>query len=100
MHWVLGKRREQHRSPVEAARATAKATRYAAAVGLIGTLATVGFGLAAEVVDEDTGGVSICTAVAIFDYEALFKSGTITSEEYEQLRADAIADQINDTADC
>lgn len=100
MHWVLGKRRAQHGSAIEAAKATAKATRYAAAVGVIGTLATVGIAVAAEVVDEEPAGVQICTAVAIYDYQSLYEDGTISRSEFEELRADAIADAVNDTADC
>ena len=100
MHWTLGKRRTQHPSAIEAARSTARAARYAAAVGLIGTLATVGVAIAAEVVDEEPVEVQICTAVAIHDYNQMYDTGDITHEEFEMLRADAISDQINDAGDC
>ena len=100
MHWVLGKRRSHHTSAVEAARSTARATRLAAAVGLIGTLATVGVAIAAEVIDEEPIEVQICTAVAIQDYTHMYDSGEISHDEFESLRADAITDQLNDTGDC
>ena len=100
MHWVLGKRRSHHTSAVEAARSTARATRLAAAVGLIGTLATVGVAIAAEVIDEEPIEVQICTAVAIQDYTYMYDSGEISHDEFESLRADAITDQLNDTGDC
>ena len=100
MHWAIGKRRAQHGTAVEAARATGKATRLAAAIGLIGTLATVGVAIAAEVTDEEIPEVRICTAVAIMDYSYLYDSGEISHEEFEQLRTDAITDQITDAGDC
>ncbi len=100
MHWILGKRRTQHPSAIEAARTTARATRVAAAIGLIGTLTTVGIAIAAEVVDEEPIEVQICTAVAIQDYNYMYNSGEISHDEFEDLRADAITDQINDTGNC
>ncbi len=100
MHWVIGKRRLQHGSAVEAARKTARATRYAVTIGLLGTLATVGVAVAAELVDGESGEVSTCTAAAIYDYQHLYDARTITAEEFHQLRADAIADQLADTGDC
>lgn len=100
MHWVLGKRRAQHGTAVEAARVTGRATRYATAIGLIGTLATVGVAIGAEVTDEVIPEVRICTAVAIVDYSYLYDRGDISHEEFEQLRDDAITDQINDAGEC
>ena len=100
MHWVFGKRRSQHTSALEAARATARATRLAAAVGLVGTLATVGIAIVAEVVDEEPIEVQNCTAVAIQDYMYMYDSGEISHDEFSNLRADAISDQLNDTGAC
>ena len=100
MHWAVGKRRAQHGTAIEAARATGRATRIAAAFGLIGTLATIGVGIGAEIVDEEVPGVQLCTAVAIVDYSFLYDSGQITEEEFAQLRADAIQDQIDDIPEC
>ena len=100
MHWVVGKKRAQHGSAVHAARSTARATRISGALGLILTLGSVGAGIAAEVTGDDVPEVRICTAVAIVDYHYLYELGEITHEEFEQLRADAIADQLADTADC
>lgn len=100
MHWLVGKRRVQHRSAVAAARATARATRLAAATGLVGTLLTVGVAVAAEIATEDVPQVRICTAVAIMDYNYLYELGEITHEEYVELRGDAISDQITDAGDC
>jgi hypothetical protein len=100
MHWVVGRRRAQHGSAVHAARTTARSTRYATALGLIGTLASVGFGIAAEVTSDDIPEVWICTAIAIQDYHYLYETGDISQEEFEQLRADAIADQLADVGDC
>ena len=62
----------------------------AAAIALVGTLATVGVAIAAEVVDEEPIVVQICTAVAIQDYTYMYDSGEISHEEFENLRADAI----------
>ncbi len=100
MHWTLGKRRQQHMTAIEAAAATAKSTRVAAAIGLIGALATVGTAVTAEVVDNQPPEVLICTAVAIQDYSSLYDSGSISHEEFEQLRSDAISDQLEDSAPC
>ncbi len=100
MHWVVGKKRAQHGSAVHAAKATARSTRLSAALGLILTLGSVGIGIAAEVTEEDIPEVRICTAVAIVDYNYLYEIGEITHDEFEQLRADAIADELAGTPDC
>lgn len=100
MHWAVGRRRAQHGSPVHAARVTARSTRYAAALGLIGTLASVGVALAAAVTADEIPEVRICTAIAIQDYHYLYEMGDISHEEFDQLRADAIADQLADVGDC
>ena len=100
MHWTVGKRRSQHGSAIEAARATARSTRIAAAFGLIGALATIGVGIGAEIVDQETPTVQLCTAVAIVDYAYLHEIGELTDEEFAELRADAIQDQIDDIPEC
>jgi hypothetical protein len=100
MHWVLGKRREQHTTAVEAARATARATRVAATVGLVGSLLTVGGAVAVEAIDHESIDVSSCTAVAIQDYMYLYEGGAINHDEFEALRTDAIAGEVDDTAAC
>ncbi len=100
MHWSVGKKRAQHGSAVDAARSTARSTRIAAAFGLIGALATIGMGIGAEIVDEETPDIEICTAVAIVNYNYLYELGEITHEEFEQLRADAIQDELDDTTTC
>ena len=100
MHWTLGKRRRQHASPVEAARRTSAAARRAAAIALVAALAALGGSVGAEILDRDPSSPGSCTALALTGYMYLYDDGTITHDEYESLRRDAIEDELNDTGDC
>jgi len=100
MHWVLGRRRPHDDSPQEAARRTAKATRVAAAIGLVGMLLGVGGAVGAEIVDQDSSDLTTCTAEALSDYMYLYNDGLINHDEFEILRSDAIDDEVNDIAEC
>jgi hypothetical protein len=100
MHWTLGRRRRQHESPVEAARRTANATRKASAVALVAAVLALGGSVGAEILDRESSSPGSCTALALTGYMYLYDDGTITHDEYELLRSDAIEDELNDTGDC
>lgn len=100
MHWILGKRRRQHESPIDAARSTANATRKAATFALVTAVAALGGSVGAEIVDRESSSPGSCTALALTGYSYLYDDGTITQDEYESLRSDAIEDELNDSGDC
>jgi hypothetical protein len=100
MHWTLGKRRPHSGSATDAAGRTAKATRVAATIGLVGALLASGGAIAAELVDQDSTGPTNCTAEALTDYMYLYDDGPITHSEFEDLRADAIDDELTDQGEC
>lgn len=100
MHWTLGRRRRQDESAVDAARRTARLTRLASAVALVSALAAVGGAVVAEVLDSEPSNPGSCTAVALTGYMYLYEDGTITHDEFEALRSDAIQDELEDTGDC
>lgn len=100
MHWILGRRRPHDASADEAAQRSAKATRVAAAIGLVGALVGVGGAVVAELVDHDSVALTNCTAEALSDFMYLYDDGVISHGEYETLRADAIDDELSDIAEC
>jgi hypothetical protein len=65
MHWVVGRRRRQHESAVDAARRTARATRLSAAVALITALGAVSGVVGAELLDTDSTVGPHCTVVPL-----------------------------------
>ncbi len=100
MHWTLGKRRPHSGSAVEVAARTGRATRRAASIGLMAALLSVGGAMAAELADQDSSSPTNCTAQALNDYMYLYEDGLITHGEFEDLRADAIDDQLSERGEC
>lgn len=100
MHWTLGKRRPHSGSAIDVAGRTAKATRLAATVGLVAALLSAGGAVGAELVDQDSISPTNCTAEALTDYMYLYDGGLITHSEFEDLRADAIDDELADQGEC
>ncbi len=100
MHWTLGKRRPHSGSATDAAGRTAKATRVAATVGLVRALLSSGGAIAAELVDQDSTSPTNCAAKALTDYMCLYDDGLIKHSEFEDLRADAIDDELTDQGEC
>lgn len=100
MHWTLGKRRPHTGSATEAASRTAKATRVAATIGLVGALLSAAGAVAVELADQDSSTPTNCTAEALTDYMYLYDDGLITHTEFEDLRDDAIDDELSDVGEC
>lgn len=84
----------------EGALEAARASRFAAVLLLVGTLATSGIGVATRLLEADSSPTS-CTARKIVDLQELREGGYLSRDEFEDLHRDVISDELDDkSSDC
>ena len=97
MRWVRRRGARRHDSAYQAALEAARASRFAAVLLLVGTFGTSGAGIATQLLEPDSGPAT-CTARKIVELQELRHKGYLTLDEFEDLRRDAIGDELDDTA--